>query len=116
MGRARDLDPGFDEGAIWEFYVSYDGSRGVEQGGGADRARADLDKALALSGNRKLGPLVSFAEGVCVDKQNKAEFTRLIERVLAFDTDSDPPHRLANLVAQRRARWLLGRRDELFAD
>jgi len=36
--------------------------------------------------------------------------------VLAADVDADPPHRLANVIAQRRARWLLSRTAELFAD
>jgi predicted anti-sigma-YlaC factor YlaD len=37
-----------------------------------------------------------------------------MERALAVNPDSRPSNRLANLLAQRRARWLLGRIDELF--
>jgi hypothetical protein len=35
--------------------------------------------------------------------------------VLAFDVDSAPEFRLANLIAQRRARALLANVDDLFA-
>ena len=51
-----------------------------------------------------------------VSSQDKAEFTRLLEQVIAFDVDKAPSTRLANLVAQRRAKWLLGRTAELFAE
>ena len=112
MSRAAALDPDFDEGSIHEFYVSYEGGRD----GGAKAARDHLDRALALSKATKLGVLVSFAEAVDVTSQNRAEFQSLLGRVLAFDVDSAPAHRLANVVAQRRARWLLSRIEELFAE
>ena len=38
----------------------------------------------------------------------------MLEKALAVDADADPDHRLANLVAQRRAHWLLDHIDELF--
>ena len=116
MARALALDESFEEGAIHEFYVSYDGARSASEGGGPDKARAELERARGLSKNKKVGALVSFAEGVDVTSQNKPEFKRLLEEVLAFDVDQDPAHRLANLVAQRRARWLLARTDDLFAE
>jgi predicted anti-sigma-YlaC factor YlaD len=37
-----------------------------------------------------------------------------LEKALAVDPDADPGNRLANLVAQRRARWLLKHIDDLF--
>jgi predicted anti-sigma-YlaC factor YlaD len=40
----------------------------------------------------------------------------MIERALAIDPDRQPAHRLTNLVAQHRARWLLSRVDELFLE
>ena len=95
-----------------EFYVSYEGGRG----GGAKAAREHLDHAQALCKGTKLGVLVSFAEAVDVTSQNRAEFQSLLGRVLAFDVDTAPAHRLANVVAQRRARWLLSRIEELFAE
>ena len=40
----------------------------------------------------------------------------MIERALRIDPDQHVETRLANLIAQRRARWLLGRIDELFLE
>jgi predicted anti-sigma-YlaC factor YlaD len=112
MKRALQLDESFEEGAIHEFFITYDAA----QGEGKEAAKAHFERALTLSHNKKLSPLVSYAEAVCVDAQNKKEFVRLLDRVLAFDVDSDPDHRLANILAQRRARWLKSRIAELFAN
>ena len=46
--------------------------------------------------------------------QDRTRFIDLLERALAVDVDADPNERLLNLIAQERARWLLGRVDELF--
>jgi predicted anti-sigma-YlaC factor YlaD len=69
---------------------------------------------VALSAGRLAAPYVNYAEAVPLQRQQAAEFHRLLEQALAVDADAYPPARLANLVAQRRARWLLGRMDELF--
>lgn len=114
MERALALDEGWDEGAIHEFFVAYDASRTAAEGGGPERARAHLDRALALSMNKKLGPRVSFAEGVLVQRQDRAEFTRVLEEVLRADPGEVPRYRLANVLAQRRARALLAHADDLF--
>ncbi len=114
--RAIALDEGFDAGALYDFLISYDGGRPASAGGSVERARADLARALALSGGRRAAPLVAFAETVSVGAQDRAEFTRLLKQALAIDPDRAPDFRLANLVAQRRARWLLGRADELFLE
>jgi predicted anti-sigma-YlaC factor YlaD len=37
-----------------------------------------------------------------------------LNQALAINPDAKPEWRLANLVMQRRARWLLARTDELF--
>jgi predicted anti-sigma-YlaC factor YlaD len=116
MTRALELDEGFDEGSIHDFFVIYDAGRSEAQGGGKKRAKAHLERSLALSKNKRLSPLVSYAEAVSVDDQNKKEFQALLERVLAYDVDADPDHRLVNLLAQRRARWLYDRMGDLFAE
>lgn len=116
MTRALQIDEGFDRGSIHEFFVAYDASRDETAGGGPAKSKEHLDRALALAKNEKLGVLVSFAESVCVGRQDKAEFTRLLTQVVSFDVDSAPNDRLPNLLAQRRARWLLGRTADLFAE
>ena len=47
--------------------------------------------------------------------ESEAEFNRLLQHVLTYDVESDKAHRLANVLAQRRARFLLSRADDLFS-
>jgi predicted anti-sigma-YlaC factor YlaD len=42
------------------------------------------------------------------------EFESLLNRALAIHPDAYPDTRLQNMVMQRRARWLLSRKAELF--
>jgi predicted anti-sigma-YlaC factor YlaD len=114
MERALALDEAWGEGAIHEFYVAYDATRPAAQGGGPERVRRHLDRAEALSGGKKLGPRVAFAEGVLVQEQDRAQFTRTLEEVVGADAGAEPRYRLANVLAQRRARALLAHTDELF--
>ncbi len=114
MERALALDESWNDGAIHEFFVAYDATRSAAEGGGPDRVKAHLDRALALSMNKKLGPRVSFAEGVLVQRQDRDEFVRLLEEVVRADPGEVPRFRLANLIAQRRARALLAHVDDLF--
>ena len=114
MRRALTLDEAFDEGAIHEFFISWEAA----QGGGEEafrRSREHFERALVLSGGRKLGPYIAYAEAVVVPRQDRAEFNRLLQHVLTYDVESDKAHRLANVLAQRRARFLLSRADDLFS-
>ena len=58
--------------------------------------------------------MVSFAEAVCVQKQDLKQFEALLQQALTINLDVKPEWRLANLVMQRRAKWLLSRTDQLF--
>jgi predicted anti-sigma-YlaC factor YlaD len=107
--RALALDEAWNGGAIHEFFVAYEGARGA-----GPRAKQHLDRALALSRGNKLGPLVAYAESVCVSAQDRKGFDQTLDRVLAFDCDRAPAFRLANLLAQSRARWLKNRTEDLF--
>ncbi|MCL4837361.1 MAG: TRAP transporter TatT component family protein, partial [Thermoanaerobaculia bacterium] len=116
MRRARELDPAFGDGAIHDFYIAWEGGRAAAAAGAAERARAALAEALRHARGRRAAPLVGFAESVAVAAQDREEFSRLLGEALALDADASGEHRLANLLAQRRARWLLARADELFLE
>jgi predicted anti-sigma-YlaC factor YlaD len=114
MERALALDEAFDAGAIHEFFVAYDATRTAAEGGGPERAHAHLERALALSNHQKLGPLVSWAEGVLVQRQDKEGFVRTLGEVVRADAEAEPRYRLVNILAQRRAKALLAHVDDLF--
>jgi predicted anti-sigma-YlaC factor YlaD len=114
IDRATALDPDWDEGAIDSFLISYEPNR---QGAGGDvvsRVREHLRRAVELSGARQAGPFVAYAEAISVQEQNVGEFDALLAQALAINPDATPERRLVNLIMQRRARWLLAHREDLF--
>jgi predicted anti-sigma-YlaC factor YlaD len=115
--RVMELDANWGEGAVQQFLIGIEGTRpGVPALEQQRNMRRDFDEALRLSGGAQAGLFVSFAENSCVPAQNRVEFQSMIERALAIDADRQPAHRLANLIAQHRARWLLSRADDLFLE
>ena len=115
MRRALALDEAWGHGSIHDFFISYEGGR-ASIGGSLKKAREHFERARELSQGTRVAPLVNYAETVCVSTQNKKEFQSLLEEVLVFDVNKAPEMRVANLVAQRRAKWLLSRIAELFVD
>jgi predicted anti-sigma-YlaC factor YlaD len=114
LDRALALDEAFDSGALHTFLITYEMSRANGVGDPAARSRQHFERAVALSGGNQAGPYVAFAESVCVQKQDFKEFEALLKKALAVNVDAQPEWRMVNLVMQRRAKWLLGRADELF--
>ncbi len=114
IDRALELDEGFDDGAIHAFLISYEFAR---KGGSSEapvRSRKHFERAMELSGGTQAGPLVALAEAVSVASQDRGEFLSLLDRALSIDADARPERRLANLVIQRRARWLLSQMERFF--
>lgn len=115
--RAMELDEKFERGAIHSFYINLEmGRPGAKLPAAAAQARKHFERAVELSEGKLAGPYVTLAEAVCVAEQNRAEFVALLNKALAVDVEAAPDDRLINLVAQRRARWLLARVDDLFVE
>ncbi len=80
------------------------------------KLRKHFDRALDLSGGNQAGLYVAYAEAVSINKQDRSEFVSLLKLALAIDPDQHKEVRLANIVAQQRAHWLLKRVDDLILD
>jgi predicted anti-sigma-YlaC factor YlaD len=113
--RALELDEGWGLGSIHEFFISWESAH-ASVGGSMEKAREHFDKAIRFSRGRRAFPYLTYAEGVSVAKQDKAQFREMLEKALAIDVSKPDDQRLANLLAQKRARWQLGRVDELFIE
>jgi predicted anti-sigma-YlaC factor YlaD len=114
LDRAIALDEAWNQGALHEFAMTFDASR---PGFADERAiERHFARALELSGGRRAGVLVGYAEAISVRRQDRAQFEDLLGRALALDLDAAPDTRLANALAQRRARWLLARSEQLFVE
>jgi predicted anti-sigma-YlaC factor YlaD len=113
IDRALELHDTFESGAIHSFLIGYEPSRLNGTGDSLDRSRKHFDQSMTLSESKLASPLVSLAETVSIQKQDRAEFENLLRRALSIDPDAKPEWRLENLIMQRRARWLLSKADQL---
>lgn len=114
IDRALALDESFDDGAIHSFLISYASARLDQAGDLEDRMRMHYERALALSNGRSAAAHLSWAESMCLPRQDRACFEQALHAALAIDVDAAPERRLANVLMQRRAEWLLGRVERLF--
>jgi predicted anti-sigma-YlaC factor YlaD len=112
LERALALDETYGGGALHELFIALEAVPEA-MGGSPARAREHFRRAVELSEGRSAGAYVALATGVALPAQDRAEFVRLLEQALAIDPDTAPRLRLANLVAQKRARFYLERVDEL---
>lgn len=112
LDRALALNESWEEGAFHEFQVTL---ATVKPGAPEEESvRTHFNRALDLSGGKRAGLFVALARALSIPNQNRSEFTSLLNKALAIDPDEHVAHRLANLLAQRQARRLLSKTDELF--
>lgn len=114
IDRALAVDADWDRGAIHSFLATYEMARRDATGTLDDRiarARAHFDRAIALSEGKAAGPYVSWAESVCVPKEDRECFEEMLRAAMKINPDDYPPMRLANTIFQRRAAWLLANVD-----
>jgi predicted anti-sigma-YlaC factor YlaD len=115
IDRAAALDEEWDAGAIHTFLISFDSSRARRAADAGSVLRKHFDRAIELTHGQQAAPYVAYAETAAVSAQDRAQFEQLLKQALAVDINARPQWRLANVVLQRRARWLLSRTDQLFA-
>jgi hypothetical protein len=114
--RAAELDIDWDSGALRSFLIGYELNRPNAARDAVALARRHFERAVELSGGQQAGPYVSLAESVAVARRDRREYESLLRQALAVDPDRRPEWRLANLVMQRRARWLLARAGTQFPE
>jgi predicted anti-sigma-YlaC factor YlaD len=114
MEKALKLDADWHNGAIHEFFIVYDSARPEVEGGGLPSVEYHFNRAMALNQGRSISPLILLAESACIKQQNRQRFEILLKQALVFDVNQYPEYRLANIMAQRKARYLLDNIDALF--
>ncbi len=112
--RSLELDERYGMGSAHEFFISYYGAMPSSMGGSVGKAREHFARALEIARGAKAGPYLALATSVCIGTQDAAEFRELLNKALAVDVDASPATRLANILAQRKAEWLLAHIDDFF--
>ena len=116
LDRALQLDEAWDLGALHEFAISFDPAR--PEGTTPARQRAHFERARELGKGKKISALVAYAEAVLGPAQDRKGFEAVLTEAIRFDADLPQArdHRLANLIAQRRARFLLAHESDILSD
>lgn len=114
LDRALQLDESFDQGALHEFAITFDPAR--PEGTTPQKQKAHFDRASALGQGEKISLLVTWAQTVAAAAQDKAEYEALLKQAASYDVDQPKArkNRLANVLAQRRARYLLEHEEDVF--
>ena len=116
INRAMELDETFDNGALHVFFISYEMSRRNISEGAEERAKKHFQRAVELSNGTQASPYVAMAESYYIPMQDRQKFKLLLETALVIDVDEHKDTRLANLIMQRRASFLLSKIDEYFVE
>jgi hypothetical protein len=114
MEWVRDREPDFFYGGSFLYFGVYYGSYPKALGGRPDLSRENFERAVAAGKGRFLMTDVLYARIYAVGTQDEPLFQELLTRVVEAPRDLLPEQRLANAVAQKRARQLLARAEELF--
>ncbi|MDR1444001.1 MAG: TRAP transporter TatT component family protein [Treponema sp.] len=112
--RAYELDPGFNNGALDDFYVLAYASLPQTMGGKAELVPLHFERALEKSGGKLAGPYVSYAQAVAIPAQDYDAFRSCLHKALAVDVDADKENRLVNIISRQKARTLLERAGDYF--
>ncbi|MBR3671975.1 MAG: hypothetical protein IKN68_04990 [Spirochaetia bacterium] len=115
--KALELDPDFGNGMLDEIMMQYFASLPEGMGGSMEKALYHYKHGVELSKDNMVSIHVSYASTICTKNQSQEgydEFTAVLEDVLARDVESIKENRLANIISQRKAAWLLENRDDYF--
>jgi hypothetical protein len=113
---AYRLDPEFNGGALDDFFILYYASLPEAMGGDLARAKLHYERALEKTGGLSASPYVSWAQAVNIPAQNFGEFKYNLNQALKINTKKNPSNKLLNVLAQRKARYLLDNAELYFID
>ncbi len=114
LGRAAELDPSWNGGAIYSLYLPYYASMPDYLGGDKAKALAAYEKALEYSKGGSAALFVSYATSICVPADDYEGYAAALKRALSIDPDAVPENRLATVIAQADARRLLASAENYF--
>ncbi len=114
LEKSMEIDGSWNSGALYSAMISFTMSRPDAVVNREQVARDYFTKAVQASSGEDCSVYVRFAESVCIKNQNKDEFIENLNYVLNFNVESAKELRLTNTMAKSRAKWLMGRIDELF--
>ncbi len=112
--RGLALEEDWNHGALHALMLSVEAATPAALGGSPDKAKQHYARAVELGHGKDALVHVNYAESVAVPAQDRAAFDEVLNKALAIDVDAEPELRLANTLAQEKARWLLEHAGDYF--
>lgn len=114
---AIDLDPTWGDGALYSAMMSYSAIRpDLNKEAVRDTVDFYFKKALDLSGGTDLSVFVAYAELIHKPRQEKNDFEKKLSHVTNLNVKQNNKHKLNNLIAIKRAKWLLSKKEDYFLE
>lgn len=110
-----NLDPNWGSGSLYGAMMSFINSRtDLSESAFIDSMNFYYENGLDASDSLDAGYFVNYAESVDKRFQHKDEFVRKLNHVLNMKLDKKSSFYLSNLIAQKRAKWLLSKQEDYF--
>ena len=117
LKKAIKIDPKWNNGALQSAMMSYTASRmDISREVMKDTVNSYFKKACDYSNSLDASIFVSYAELIHKPDQNKADFIKTLEKSLLINTEKNSYFRISNIIAQRRAKWLLSNLEDYFIE
>jgi predicted anti-sigma-YlaC factor YlaD len=113
---AAAFDPNYSGGAIWDILCAFYAAAPADVGGDPERAEFCYSESLRASGGKLPGPYVTYAQSLCIPRQDVKGFTDLLTTALAINPDDTPESRLAVTITLQKAQYLLDNKDNYFIE
>ncbi len=114
LERALELDPSFNEGALWEVLATFYAAAPEPMGGGMEKAQNAYKKALELSKGTRPSVHVLYAQSFCIPAQDREGFDAALEKALEINPEDQPKNKLTIALSQEKALWLKKNVDDYF--
>ncbi|MDR2481931.1 MAG: TRAP transporter TatT component family protein [Spirochaetaceae bacterium] len=111
--QAYILDPNFNNGAIDDFFISFYGALPAALGGNRDLAKKEFNIAVKKTNGNSASPYISYIEAIAIPEQDYTAFKDCLNKALSvnFSKMKTPEEKLANKIAQKKARFYLKNAD-----
>jgi hypothetical protein len=113
MMRVKELDPDYFHAGPWRYFGAYEAVTAGLAGGDLGKSEENF-KTASQNAPQYLGTKVLWAEQLCIRKQDKASFQRLLNEVIESAIDASSDVAPENRIEQAKAKKLLAQIDTHF--
>ena len=117
LKKAITINPKWNGGSLQSAMMSYTSSRmDLNQDIIKDSVNYYFKNTLEFSDSLDASVFVSYAEIIYKPEQKKIDFKNTLDYVLSIKTPKNSEFGLQNIIAKKRAKWLLSNMDDYFIE